>query len=293
LIRIGTRGSALALAQARWVAERLGAGAELVTVTTAGDQVTRDVGDKSRWISELEQALLAGHIDLAVHSAKDVPAELADGLAILAIPVRADARDVVCGAGSLAELGPGARLGTSSLRRMAQLKAARDDIEVVPVRGNVDTRLRKLGQGGLDALVLAAAGLERLGRRAEAGGVLDQLVPAAGQGALLIEGRPGALSSEQLAALSDPEATACVTAERELVHALGASCNTPVGAHARACGGTAELELIGWAGLPDGSEWISDRLRGPPAELGATVAERMLAVGARELLARADQKVRA
>jgi hydroxymethylbilane synthase len=175
---------------------------------------------------------------------------------------------------------------------MAQLCAARSDIRVAPIRGNVDTRLRKLSEGVVDALVLAAAGLERLGRRAEIGGVLDELVPAAGQGALLIEGSPGALSDDQLSALCDPEATACVGAERDLVQALGASCHTPVGAHARWLTG-GEVELTAWAGLPDGSEWISDRLRGPPAELGATVAQRMLAVGAAELLARAGHTVRA
>src|SRR5438105_7963208 len=142
-MRIGTRGSALALAQAGWVAERLGSDAELVTVTTSGDRGTA-IGDKSRWVSELERALLDGEIDLAVHSAKDVPAELADGLELVAIPERADARDAICGAPSLAALAKGARVGTSSLRRAAQLRAARSDLDIVAVRGNVDTRLRKL-----------------------------------------------------------------------------------------------------------------------------------------------------
>jgi hydroxymethylbilane synthase len=287
-MRIGTRGSALALVQAGWVAARLGADAEVVTVTTVGDRGTA-ANDKSRWVSELERALLDGRIDIAVHSAKDVPAELAEGLAILAIPTRADPRDVICGVASLSDLDSGARVGTSSLRRMAQLKATREDLEVMPVRGNVDTRLRKLSQGECDALVLAAAGLERLGRQSEAGGFLDELVPAAGQGALLIEGRPNL--AEQTAVLSDPVTTACVTVERQLVHALGASCNTPVGAYARSTPNE-ELELIGWAGLPDGTEWISDRLSGPPDGLGTSVAERMLAVGVGELLSRAERKVR-
>jgi hydroxymethylbilane synthase len=291
LIRIGTRGSALALAQAAWVAEHIDGDTELVVISTRGDRSSSEAADKSRWVAELEEAALAGEIDVAVHSAKDVPAGLAAGLAILAIPPRSDPRDVICGTGSLSDLGPGARVGTSSLRRMAQLSAARQDIEVVPVRGNVDTRLRKLNEGLLDALVLAAAGLERLGRRAEAGAALNELVPAAGQGALLVEGRPGAMTDDQLDALTDPRAAACVTAERELVHALGASCHTPVGAHARWLE-DGEIEITGWAGLPDGSEWISDRLCGPPAELGATVAARMLAVGAAELLARADREVR-
>jgi hydroxymethylbilane synthase len=291
LIRIGTRGSALALAQARWVAGRLGQATELVPVTTAGDR-DRATGDKSRWVSALETALLEGEIDIAIHSAKDVPAELADGLEILAITPREDPADVVCGAPSLDSLERGALVGTSSLRRAAQLKAMRDDIEVVPIHGNVDTRLRKLAEGEVDALVLAAAGLARLGRSEEAGGRLHELVPAAGQGALLIEGRHGALSPDQLAAVSDAQATACVCAERELVHALGASCNTPVGAHAQALAG-GDLELSVWVGLPDGSSWISDRLRGPAASLGAAVAERLIAVGARELLARSEGEVRA
>jgi len=291
LTRIGTRGSALALAQASWVAERLGSGAELVTVTTAGDRGLEQ-GNKSRWVSALEAALLKGEIDLAVHSAKDVPAELADGLELLAIPERADPRDVICGAPSLTSLKPGARVGTSSLRRAAQIKALCEDVEVVAVRGNVDTRLGKLATGSFDALVLAAAGLVRLGRGEEIAGVLPQLVPAAGQGALAVEGRPGAIAQEQLRALSDAATSACVAAERELVHALGASCNTPVGAHARSLAG-GELELVAWVGLPDGSAWVSDVLRGPPVGLGAAMAERMLAVGAGELLARAQREVRA
>jgi hydroxymethylbilane synthase len=263
----------------------------LVTITTAGDRGAA-VGDKSRWVSALEQALLTGEIDIAVHSAKDVPAGLAQGLQLLAIPPRADPRDVICGAPSLASLQPGARVGTSSLRRAAQLKAAREDVEVVGIRGNVDTRLRKLADGEVDALVLAGAGLARLGRRDEAGGTLDELVPAAGQGALLIEGRPGALEPERLAAISDPEATACVIAERQLVAILGATCNTPVGAHARALE-AGELELTAWVGLPDGSAWIGDRLRGPADGLGASVAERLLAVGAGDLLRRAAREVTA
>ena len=289
MIRIGTRGSALALAQAAWVTERLPGETELVTITTAGDRGA-DQADKSRWVSELERALLAEEIDVAVHSAKDVPAELAAGLALVAIPERADPSDVMCGAESLEMLQTGARVGTSSLRRAAQIRAARDDLNVVSVRGNVDTRLRKLAEGEFDALVLAAAGLVRLGRRDEIGGALEQLVPAAGQGALALEARPGRIDPAALTALSDPQATACVGAERELVRALGASCNTPVGAHARSLGG-GELELVAWAGLPDGSEWISDRLVGAAGGLGDALAERMLSVGAAELLARAELQV--
>lgn len=286
-MRIGTRGSALALAQAAWVAERVGAEAELVTVRTAGDRGVA-VTDKSRWISELERALLANEIDVAVHSAKDVPSELADGLELVAIPERADPRDVICGAASLEALPPGSRIGTSSLRRAAQIRAARADVEILTVSGNVDTRLRKLADGQFDALVLALAGLQRLDRAEEAGGVLDGFVPAAGQGALALEARPGTLPSSVLHPLVDLYATACVTAERELVRALGASCNTPVGAHARRLR-DGRLELVAWVGLPDGSAWLRDRLCGSSDRIGIAVAERMLAAGAAELLRDAER----
>jgi hydroxymethylbilane synthase len=275
LIRVGTRGSALALAQATWVGERLSEAYEIVRIEAAGP-----VEDKSRWVSGLERALLDGDVDVAVHSAKDVPAELADGLALVAIPPREDPRDAICGAPSLSALPPGARVGTSSLRRAAQVRAARADLEVVEVRGNVDTRLRKLGAGECDALVLAVAGLARLGRLDAIGGVLDELVPAAGQGALAVEARAGSLDVSRLV---DADATACVTAERELTRALGASCNTPVGAYAQALDG-GELELTGWVGRPDGSVWIRDQLRGEAAGLGTLLADRLLSAGAAELL---------
>lgn len=287
-MRIGTRGSALALAQARWVAERLGADAEIVTITTLGDRGA-EIGDKSRWVSELEAALLGGRIDIAVHSAKDVPTQLPEGLGLVAIPERADPRDAICGASSLAELPAGATVGTSSLRRAAQIRAVRGDLEVISVRGNVDTRLRKLSEGQFDAIVLALAGLERLGRADEAGGVLAELVPAAGQGALAIEARVGAIPAELLAAVADPEATACVTAERELVGTLDASCNTPVGAHARRLS-SGELELVAWVGLPDGLAWIRDRRTGDAAGLGSALAQRLLSAGAGELLRRAERE---
>jgi hydroxymethylbilane synthase len=275
LIRVGTRGSALALAQAEWVGSRLGTAYQLVTVEAPGP-----VDDKSRWVSGLERALLAGEVDVAVHSAKDVPAELAEGLSLVAIPAREDPRDAICGAASLSALPAGARVGTSSLRRAAQLRAARDDLEVVEVRGNVDTRLRKLAAGECEALVLAAAGLHRLGLRPD--GILDELVPAAGQGALAVEARPGAVSVERLV---DADATACVLAERELTRALGASCNTPVGAYARVLDGDGEqLELTAWVGRVDGSAWIRDQLCGAAPGLGARVSERLLACGAAELL---------
>jgi hydroxymethylbilane synthase len=301
LIRIGTRGSALAMAQAEWVAARLPEPCELVRIAT--DAV--EPNDKSRWTSALERALLAGEIDLAVHSAKDVPTELADGLELVAFPERADPRDVICGASSLDALPAGARVGTSSLRRAAQLRALREDLDVVSVRGNVDTRLRKLAGGEVDALLLALAGLERLGRAGEAGGVLVQLVPAAGQGALAVEARRGwrewreagapsggRLADELLEPIRDPATTAAVTAERRLVAALGASCNTPVGAFARPAG-DGSVELSAWVGLPDGSAWVRDRLRGPADRVAAEVAERLLSAGAGELLRRAERELAA
>jgi hydroxymethylbilane synthase len=284
-LRIGTRGSALALAQARQVADALGGG-ELVEIATAGDRGAPG-GDKSRWVAELERALLDGEVDMAVHSAKDVPGELAPALAIAAVPARADARDVLVGVASLDELRPGARVGTSSLRRAAQLRAAREDLEIVSMRGNVDTRLRKLAEGEWDAIVLARAGLERLGRVAEAGGALDPevFVPAPGQGALALETRVG--EEGAVAGLDDPESHARVRAERALTAALGASCHTPVGAYAEALGGS--FALTGFAGLPDGSLWIRDRLEGEePEALGRAVAERMLAAGAAEILREAE-----
>lgn len=275
MIRVGTRGSALALTQATWVGERLGAEYELVTINAAGP-----VEDKSRWVSELERALLDGDIDVAVHSAKDVPAELPDGLELVAFPEREDPRDAICGpVSALKDLPPGARVGTSSLRRAAQVRAVREDLEVVELRGNVDTRLRKLAAGECDALVLAVAGLRRLGRGFD--GVLDELVPAAGQGALALEARPGRVDVD---GVSDPVTTACVLAERELTRALGASCNTPVGASARVLDG-GELELSAWVGRSDGSAWIADRVCGPAGSgLGLRVADRLLAAGAAELL---------
>jgi hydroxymethylbilane synthase len=294
LIRIGTRSSALALAQAHWVASRLSAATELVTISTRGDRGGDDPGDKSRWISDLERALLEGEIDVAVHSAKDVPAELAEGLEVLAIPERADPYDVICGAESLTQLRPGARVGTSSLRRMAQLRALRGDIDVVAIRGNVDTRLRKLGDGTgrLSALVLALAGLERLERTAQAGGVLDpeRFVPAPGQGVLALEARAhDRRVRERVAEVNDGATFACLTAERTLAAQLGASCNSALGAYATADGG--RLRLRGWVGLADGSSWCRDVLDGEiadPAELGRAVAERMAAAGAIELLGARD-----
>jgi hydroxymethylbilane synthase len=283
VIRLGTRGSALALAQARWVAERLEDDVELVAISTQGA-----VGDKSRFVKAIEEALLAGTADLAVHSAKDVPGELPDGLSIVGVPERADPYDALCGATSLDELRPGAVVGTASLRRRAQLLALRDDLEVRELRGNVDTRLKRLGDH--DAIVLAQAGLDRLGRGAE-GEPLEALVPAPGQGCLALEARADDEATAAAAErLTDRAALTALTAERALVTALDASCHTPIGAHARDRDGA--LLLSAFVGLPDGSHWIRDELVGDPAEpaeLGMTVAERLAAAGARELLKEAER----
>jgi hydroxymethylbilane synthase len=279
-VRIGTRGSALALAQARQVAALLGGDHEIVEVVTSGDRGDA-VSDKERWVRELDGALLDSEIDCAVHSAKDVPAWLPDGVVIAAVPARADPRDALCGAASLAALVPGARVGTSSLRRSAQLRALREDLEVLDLRGNVDTRLRKLSAGEYDAIVVAVAGLQRLGRGSE-GVALEELVPAAGQGCLAVTTRTG--SESVVAAIDDAPSARALVAERALVRALEADCHTPVGAHARLSGGG--LALRAFVGAPDGSAWVRDDQEGDDAEeLGARVAARLLSAGAREVLA--------
>jgi hydroxymethylbilane synthase len=291
-LRLGTRGSALALAQARWVAERLGPDVEIVEITTAGD-LHRAEGDKSRWTGALEQALLAGEIDLAVHSAKDVPGELGAGTHIAAVPPRADPRDVLVGVPSLAALPEGARVGTSALRRRAQLLAVRPDLLVTEMRGNVDTRLRKLAAGEVDVLVLAAAGLERLGRRREAGGTLhgEVFVPAAGQGVLAVQARAEGPAAEIAVAASHARTLACLQAERTAVRELAATCHTPVGIHAD------RVRIRGFAGLPDGSQWLVDEVPVAGGDnpdtyafevAGRDLANRMLAAGAADLLRDAD-----
>jgi hydroxymethylbilane synthase len=286
-VRIATRSSALALAQANWVAEAVG-GAELVKVSN----VSGEVGDKGRFTRTVEDALREGRADLGVHSAKDLPGEMPDDLALVGVPVREDPADVFVGpAGDLEGLPEGARVGTASLRRRSQLLALRPDLEVVELRGNVDTRLRKLAAGEVDGLVLAAAGLLRLGRSDEIAFRFgaDQMVPAPGQGALAIQARSGDADAAAAAAtISDRDALVEFTAERTATRALGASCDTPLGICARHMDGT--LALAGFAGLPDGSEWIRDALRGDPeqpAALGEALAERMLGAGAADILERA------
>ncbi|MFM9164607.1 MAG: hydroxymethylbilane synthase [Solirubrobacterales bacterium] len=283
-MKLGTRGSALALAQAETVAAGL-EGAELVTITTSGDRDRQARGDKERWTRELDAALLDGRIDAAVHSAKDLPGRLAPGIAIAATPPRAEPFDALCGAGSLEELPQGARVGTGSLRRAAQLKALRDDLEPVELHGNVDTRLERLAGEDYDAIVVACAGLERLGRGDEIGARLPGMVPAAGQGTLAITVRAG--EEERVAALDDPATHAALDAERAVVIALEADCHTPIGVHAGEQDGLFAVEAF--VGRPDGSAWLRDRLAetgADPGELGTRVAGRMVQAGALEVLGR-------
>ncbi len=291
VLRIGTRGSALALAQAQSVADALD-GAEVVAVRSTDS----DPGDKERFVRGIERALLAGEVDLGVHSAKDVPGRRPDELRLAGVAGRQDPLDAYVGeASSLAEVAEGARVGTSSLRRRSQLMASREDLEVVELRGNVDTRLRKLGEGSYDGIVLAAAGLRRLGRESEIAFTfaIDELTPAPGQGSLAIEARrDDDEAAAEAARISDHDALVELTAERAAVVALDATCQTPVGVCARLEGG--ELVLYGYAGLPDGSEWVRDRVAGDPeqpAAIGESLAERMLGAGARDILQRAEASV--
>jgi len=271
------------------VAQALG-DAELVPIATTGDRDRRgaQVRDKGRWVRELDDALLRGDVDVAVHSAKDVPAELPDGIALVAAPRRADARDALCGASALGRLPAGARVGTSSLRRAAQLRALREDLEVVELRGNVDTRLRRLADGDYDAIVLALAGLQRLGRADAATGILDELVPAAGQGVLALTARAGDDAARAaVAGLDHADTMTCLRAERALVRAIDADCATPVGAHAALKDG--RVVLRAFVGREDGGAWLRDELDGPAGEpdaLGAEVARRLLVAGADEVLGR-------
>jgi hydroxymethylbilane synthase len=288
-LRIVTRGSALALAQASQVAEMLG-GAELVEVSSDGE-----VGDKGRFVRGVEQALLDGRAEVGVHSAKDVPAELTDGLMLAAVPGREDPRDAWIGAGSSLDDAPqGAKVGTASLRRSAQLLAARPDLELSELHGNVDTRLRKLAEGDLDAIVLAVAGLRRLGRADEISFAIptESMTPAAGQGALLLQIRDGDDAAlRAVDPIVDEASLRELTAERTVVSLLGATCNSPLGVHAKVDARSEEMRIDAFVGLPDGSEWLRDQVEGDPAEptlLGAELAKRLLDTGAREILDRAE-----
>jgi hydroxymethylbilane synthase len=286
-MRIATRGSALALTQARWVADRLG-GAELVEASSDGEP-----GDKSRFVRGVERVLLDAGAEIGVHSAKDLPGTMPEGLEIAAVPEREDPADVWIGAGgSLDDAPEGARVGTASLRRRAQLLTARPDLRVEELHGNVDTRLRKLADGDLDAIILAAAGLRRLGRESEIGFAIpvDAMVPAAGQGALALQVRADDEGTiESTAAINDLQAMRELTAERTVVALLEATCASPLGAHARVEG--TRIAIDAFVGLPDGSEWLRDRHEASaeePALAGAELAQRLLGAGAREILDRAE-----
>ena len=289
-MRVGTRGSALALAQAQSVAARLGPDAEIVTITTSGDRGAA-VGDKSRWVSELERALLDGRIDLAVHSAKDVPMELPAGFALGAILEREDPRDAFVSNkfDALDALPAGAVVGTSSLRREAQIRSRYPQLVVASLRGNLDTRLSKLDRGDHDAIILAAAGLKRLGLGARIRSVLtiEQSLPAAGQGALAIEYRAerGDIAAS-LAALNHRATELAVRAERAVSRALGGSCQLPLAAYASVTGAT--IGLRGLVANPDGKSMVKAEVSGPsgsPEELGARLAGELRAQGADRILA--------
>lgn len=300
-VRLGTRGSPLALWQARWVAEALQAQhhdltTEIVVISTAGDRNRRDpltqLGSKGLFVRELEEALLQHRIDVAVHSMKDMPTALPAGLHFGAVPLRGEARDAYVGRDGrgLAERHGPWRIGTGSRRRQAQLLASYPTLQVQDIRGNVDTRLRKMRRGEVDGLLLAAAGMIRLERQHEITEVLslEQMLPAPGQGALALETRVGDRVDAWLAPLHDPPTARAVTAERAFLAALGGGCMVPVAAFAE-CHGE-QLHLRGFVGTPDGAQQISHDLWGDldAAEaLGSALAQAFQARGAAALLERA------
>jgi hydroxymethylbilane synthase len=296
LIRIGSRGSALA----RWQAEHVqalltarGHECRIHTITTTGDRVQdrrlESVGGKGAFLKEIEEAMLAGEVDLAVHSLKDVPTALPEGLRLCAVLERADPRDALVSAAGVpfADLPAGSTIGTSSLRRQCQVRALRPDLEVADLRGNVDTRLQKLRDGRCHAIVLALAGLTRLGRADEATEALDPdtFVPAPGQGAIALECRTGDASvAAGVAPLHHARTAGEVEAERSLLQALGGGCNVPLGAYATTVG--AELRLMAFVGRADGSSLVRGERRGSdPVSVGRGLAEDLLARGAAALLA--------
>jgi hydroxymethylbilane synthase len=298
-LRLGTRGSALALWQAGHVKARLealGQTVELVVIKTKGDQIQdrplAAVGGKGLFVTEIEVALAASKIDLAVHSMKDLPGDLAEGLVLGAVPERADPRDALISASGagLDDLPDGARVGTSSLRRACQLRARRKTLKIEPLRGNVNTRLRKLDAGELDAVVLAAAGLERLGFAGRITQVLatEVSLPAVGQGALAIEVRAVDEAVRAICGeLSHEPTERAVAAERALLARLQGGCQVPIAGYATFDAGTVALE--GLVGAPDGSEILRDRVGGAAwsaEDLGRQLAERLLAKGAERILGR-------
>ncbi len=300
-IRIGTRGSALATRQAEWVKLALekaepGTEVELVFIKTRGDKIQdvplARVGGKGLFVKEIEEALIAGRIDLAVHSMKDVPAELPSELTIGCIPEREDPRDVLVACGDrhgLEEMPEGARMGTSSLRRQSQLLALRADFRVETLRGNLDTRLRKLEEGKFDGIILAAAGLHRMGWEAVISSYLspETFLPAIGQGALGIEVRKDDEGMHELISRIHSEPTAvCVRAERSFLGRLEGGCQVPIGGYCRFVNG-GRIELTGMVGRLDGSAVYKDAIVGLPEEaeeIGRRLAERLLEMGARKIL---------
>lgn len=308
-LRIGTRGSALALWQANYIRERLaelhGIEAEIIRIRTAGDhmqtasvaQLNAQVGLKGVFIKELEDALLTGTIDLAVHSMKDVPTEVPAGLAFPAVTRREDPRDCLISrqTRTLQHLPAGARVGTSSLRRQAQIRHARADLRMADLRGNVDTRLKKLASGEFDAIVLAMAGVNRLGLSNQITQVLgtEMMLPAVGQGALGIEARAGDRETSALvASLDDAETRACVTSERALLRELEGGCQVPLGAYACARNGALVLEARVYS--PDGSECVGGTDSGAPAmgeEIGTRLARNLIEKGAARILKLAGRAV--
>jgi hydroxymethylbilane synthase len=302
-LRLGTRASQLALTQSQLVADALssssGMPVELVHVSTYGDRSTEAItqlGGTGVFVSALRDALHACTVDLAVHSFKDLPTAPTPGLTVAAVPAREDPRDVLVARDglTLGELPPGARIGTGAPRRMAQLRALGLGLEVVPIRGNVDTRMGKVASGELDAVVLARAGLARIGRLSAVTETLDpiQVLPAPAQGALAVECRSDDTRvRELLAALDDPAARACVAAERAVLAALEAGCSAPVAAHAElteAEDGSAELWLRASVTAIDGSDSVRDSISGPATEaesLGRQLAAELLDRDAAALMA--------
>jgi hydroxymethylbilane synthase len=299
-LRIATRRSRLALWQAEHVAALLkaahpGLEVELVPMVTEGDRILdralAEVGGKGLFIKELEVAMFEGRADLAVHSMKDVPADLPEGMTLAIVLERADPHDAFVSNryGSIADLPQGARVGTSSLRRQSQLRHARPDLRILQLRGNVETRLRKLDEGDYDAIILAAAGLKRLGleRRIASLVPTEASLPAVGQGIIGIECRAGDDATlARLAALEHRDSRLCLDAERAFAARLQGSCTSPVAGFAELSGPT--LRLRGRVGAPDGSRMYSDEISGPASEgpqLGRRLAERLLAAGAGALLA--------
>jgi len=293
VIVIGSRGSQLALWQARHIAarlEQLGEQTRIEIIKTTGDKITdvplAKVGTKGLFTKEIEEALLDGRIDLAIHSLKDLPTEIPAGLTIAAVPEREDPRDAMVGA-RLSELPAGAKVGTSSLRRAAQLRMVRPDLAIESLRGNLDTRVRKLDEGQYRAIVLAAAGLTRLGWAHRIAEILppEVMCPAVGQGALAVETRQEGEARDICAALDHAATRAAVTAERAVLAALGGGCQVPIGAYAVIEGDS--LGLVGAVIAPDGDRMVRKSDRGAvadAAEIGRRLGEALLIDGAREIL---------